>query len=69
MVAFISEGRGMVWIHPLVTKLKIYLRKGKYTDKYKKIKEGWGGYPLLSVSSDDMDLDYLKDLFKQAYNM
>lgn len=69
MVTFISNGKGMVWFSPLVTKIKIHLRKGEYTDKYNKIKKGWGGYPLLSVSSDDMDIDYLKDLFFQAYNM
>lgn len=69
MVTFISNGNSIVWFHPLVTRLNIHLRKGKYFDKYNKIKEGWGGYPKLSVSSIDMDLDYLKDLFVQAYHM
>lgn len=68
MSCFYSDGKGLVWINPRKKSIKLYLRKGKYSDKYGKIKpEGWGGYPELILPEDDINLTYLKDLFKQAF--
>ena len=67
MICFYSDGKGLVWVNPKKKKIKLYLRKGEYLDKYEKIKpEGWGGYPELTLLEDDMDVAYLKDLFQQA---
>lgn len=69
MVCFYSDGKGLVWVEPKKKSIKLYLRKGKYSDKYGKIKpEGWGGYPELTLSEDDMDFSYLKNIFRQAYD-
>ena len=69
MVCFYSDGKGLVWIHPMKNSIRLYLRKGKYEDKYGLIKEeGWGGYPELNLTEDDVDLLYLKGLFEQAYS-
>lgn len=69
MICFYSDGKGMVWIDPNRNNIRVHLRKGKYSDKYGKIKrEGWGGYPELTLFKGDIDLNYLKDLFNQAFN-
>jgi hypothetical protein len=68
MICFYSDGKGLVWIQPLKKSIKIHLRKGKYQDKYKKIKtDGWGGYPELILPEDEIDLSYLKQIFQQAF--
>ena len=68
MNCFYSDGKGLVWVAPKKKSIQFHLRKGKYSDKYGKIKpEGWGGYPELHLSEDDIDLSYLKDLFEQAF--
>jgi len=68
MISYYSDGRGLLWINPQKNRLTIHLRKGEYTDKYGKIKpEGWGGYPLINVNEDEVDIPYLRDLIKQAY--
>ena len=60
--------RGLFGLIPLKS-LRIHLRKGEYRDRYKKIKKnGWGGYPELILSENDIDLSYLKDIFQQAYD-
>lgn len=69
MICFYSDGKGMVWIEPHKNNIRVYLRKGKYSDKYGKIKQGeWSGYPELTLLKGDIDLNYLKDLFNQAFN-
>ncbi len=69
MICFYSDGKGMVWIDPNKNNIRVHLRKGEYSDKYGKIKrEGWGGYPELTLYEGDIDLNYLKDLFNQAFN-
>ena len=62
--------RGLIWINPKKNHIRIHLRKGKYKDKHMKIKyEGtFGGYPLLVLKENEIDYDYLKDIFQQAYN-
>ena len=59
-------------LDPFKNKLRIHLRKGKYKDRYKKIKpEGWGGYPELLVKDSEIDSNlvrYIKGLIWQAYN-
>ncbi len=68
MITFLSDGRALLWITPRKKGLTIYLRKGEYSDKYGKINpDGWGGYPVLSLAEDEIDMPYLKDLIKQAY--
>jgi len=68
MICFYSDGKGLVWIQPMKNSIRLYLRKGKYEDKYGLIKEeGWGGYPELTLTEDNVDLLYLKGLLEQAY--
>jgi len=68
MICFYSDGKGLIWVAPKKNNIRIHLRKGNYQDKYEKIKkEGWGGYPELTMSESDIDLSYLKDLLQQAY--
>lgn len=69
MICFYSDGKGLIWLNPYKKSIRIHLRKGIYQDRYKKIKkDGWGGYPELTLSEDDIDLSYLKDIFQQAYD-
>jgi len=73
MVGYRSDGKGMVWIEPRAKGLSFYLRKGKYVGKLKeKIKmEGWGGYPELYLTAEEISdvtyLKYIQDILKQAY--
>lgn len=70
MICYYSDGKGLIWINPRKTNIKIHLRKGKYKDKYRKIqhKDTWGGYPVIELKVNDIDYSYLKDIFQQAYN-
>lgn len=65
------DHKGLIWINPKKNHIQIHLRKGKYKDKYTKIKyEGtFGGYPLLILKENEIDFDYLKDIFQQAYDI
>lgn len=68
MIAYYSDGRGLLWIHPQKKRITIHLRKGTYSDKYGKIKpDGWGGYPVLTLNEDEFDIHYLRNLIRQAY--
>jgi len=64
------DHKGLIWINPKRNQIIIHLRKGKYRDKSMKIKyEGtFGGYPTLILKENDIDYDYLKDIFQQAYD-
>jgi hypothetical protein len=64
------DNKGLIWINPKKNQIIIHLRKGKYKDKYMKIKyKGtFGGYPTLILKENDIDYDYLKDIFQQAYD-
>lgn len=73
MACYYSGGKGMVWIHPYTNSIRILLRKGDYEDKFGKIKpDGWGGYPELTLTEDDLSeivyIKYVKDLIRQAYD-
>lgn len=68
MVNFSIDGRGLVFVRPQKNKIIIWLRKGKYYDKNEKLlPDGWGGYPTITFSEDEFDIDYLKELIKKAY--
>lgn len=67
MACYYADGRGLVWVAPLHSKIALYLRKGIYDDRYSKIiPEGWGKYPELRLSAQDIDLLYVRDLIQQA---
>lgn len=67
MVCYYTDGRGLVWVCPANKKITLYLRKGIYDDKYGKLKpEGWGNYPELRLSAQDIDLLYVRDFLQQA---
>lgn len=67
MACFYSEGRGLVWVKPTKKSITLWLRKGSYKDKSgKPIPEGWGDYPELRLSHKDVDLQYVRDLIRQA---
>jgi len=73
MACYYSAGKGMVWINPYKKSIRIHLRKGVYKDKFKKINpSGWGGYPELTVTEDELNevvyIKYLKELIRQAYD-
>jgi len=68
MITYYSDGKGLLWIVPHKNNVTIHLRKGKYSDKYGKINpDGWGGYPILKLKEDEVDMHYLRNLIKQAY--
>ena len=68
MNCFYSDGKGLVWISPKKNYIKFHLRKGKYKDRYKKIKyDGWGGYPEIILRKDEIDFIYIKEIISQAY--
>lgn len=68
MICYYSGGKGMAWFGLSGKKLKLHLRKGTYTDRYDKINpKGWGGYPVLSLKEDELDIEYLINLLKQAH--
>lgn len=66
-----GKKRGLVWMEPRNNNLLFHLRKGKYSDTLKKIKQdGWGGYPEVKLFSEEFDekrIEYIKDLLIQAY--
>ena len=72
MSCFYSGGKGLVWFNPYRHQLRIHFRKGKYPNKYNKLKSsGWGGYPELTLREKEIDdiglKKYLKELLKTAY--
>jgi len=68
MICYYSGGKGMAWFEFSGKRLKLHLRKGTYTDQYNKIKpEGWGGYPELSLKENELNIEYLIDILRQAY--
>ena len=67
MVCYYTDGRGLVWVRPATKKITLWLRKGIYDGRYAKVKpEGWGKYPELRLSAQDIDLLYVRDLLQQA---
>jgi len=67
MVNFTLDDRGLVFVRPQKKKIRLWLRKGKYKDKNDKLlPKGWGGYPFIYFSEDEFDIDYIKELIKQA---
>jgi hypothetical protein len=69
MICYYSGGKGMAWFDLGGKRLELHLRKGIYADKHNKIKpEGWGGYPVLRLRENELDIEYLIDLLRQAYD-
>ena len=70
MIAYYSNGKGLIWIETFKTRFKIHLRKGDYSDKENLIKmDGWGGYPELIINEEqynDKIGKYIKDIIMQA---
>jgi hypothetical protein len=67
MNCFYTDGKGLIWVAPLKNKIILYLRKGDYTDKSGSlIPPGWGKYPEIRLSSDDIDLFFIKKLIEKA---
>jgi len=68
MICYYSGGKGMAWFDLSGKRLELHLRKGTYADQYDKINpKGWGGYPVLRLREDELDIEYLIDLLRQAY--
>jgi hypothetical protein len=67
MNCFYADGKGLIWVAPLKNKIVLYLRKGDYVDKSGvRIPPGWGGYPETRLSSDELDLFYIRKLIEKA---
>ncbi|MFH2067177.1 MAG: DUF5655 domain-containing protein [Pseudomonadota bacterium] len=67
MNCFYADGKGLVWVSPLKNKIVLFLRKGDYKDKSGiTIPIGWGNYPELRLTVDDIDLFFIKKLIKKA---
>ncbi len=67
MNCFYSDGKGLIWVSPSKNKIVLYLRKGNYEDKSGvTIPPGWGNYPELRLSADDIDLFFIKKLIEKA---
>ena len=67
MNCFYADGKGLIWVAPLKNKIRLFLRKGDYTDKSGVLLPlGWGNYPVLNLSSDDIDLFFIKKLIEKA---
>ena len=67
MICYRSNGKGLVWIHPQKNRLRIYLRKGAYNDNKGKLKlEGWGGYPEITFTEEELDIFYIRNLITQV---
>lgn len=70
MICYYSGGKGLAWFDFSGKRLRLHLRKGTYSDKYGKLKPGFGGYPALTLREDELDvehIEYLKDLIRQGY--
>ena len=69
MICYYSDGKGLAWVNPNPKNIRIHLRKGDYKDSLGIVKkEGWGGYPQLTMKEDEIDIRYLRNLFEQAYD-
>jgi len=72
MSCFYSGGKGLIWINPSKTFIKLHFRKGNYPNTYKKVKiNGWGGYPELVINQAEVSnlnlIEYVKKLIHKAY--
>lgn len=69
MGCFYTGGKGLVWLQPTKKGIKIYLRKSKYIDKNGQvIPPGYGGYPALSLQTNEIDPIFIRKLIDQANN-
>jgi hypothetical protein len=67
MNCFYADGKGLVWVSPLKNKIVLFLRKGDYVDKTGvEIPLGWGHYPEIRLSADDIDFFFIEKLIKKA---
>ncbi len=67
MLCYTADGKGLLWVQPHKDRITLYLRKGEY--KHKKgnnIPLGWGNYPELRLKSNDIDLNFIKELIAKA---
>ena len=68
MVNFRVDGKALVFVRTQKRKITLFLRKGTYYDKNgEPLPAGWGGYPFITFSEGEFDIDYLRELVKQAY--
>lgn len=70
MICYYNGGKGLAWFNFSGKRLRLHLRKGTYSDKYGKLKPGFGDCPSLTLRQDELDvehIEYLKDLIRQAY--
>lgn len=72
MISYYSNGKGLIWIEPNNKRLKLHLRKGQYNNDHNLIKfDGWGGYPELIISEDQLNNEieeYMKGIIMNAYD-
>ncbi len=67
MACFYADGKGLVWIAPSRKTIKLFLRKGHYSDRSGvTIPKGWGGYPEVHLSGGDNDLSFVRRLIEKA---
>ena len=67
MICFYTGGKGLIWVAPKKKALYLWLRKGKYIDKNGDvIPGGWGNYPEIHLSVDEIDSVYLRKLIEKA---
>ena len=67
MIFYYADGKGLLWVQPHKSRITIYLRKGNYKNKDgKEIPQGWGNYPELRLTSNGIDLYFIKKLVSKA---
>ncbi|RJP87309.1 MAG: DUF1801 domain-containing protein [Desulfobacteraceae bacterium] len=70
MICFYAGGKGLIWIRPDRRKIAIWLRKGNYKDRNGNIiRNGWGDYPELYLTAEDIDSTFIRKIVEQANNI
>lgn len=70
MICYYAGGKGLIWVKPTKRNITIWLRKGDYKDRHgQKIKDGWGNYPELHLSANEIDTIFIRKLIEQANNI
>ena len=67
MTGYYSGGKGLVWVKPGKTSVTLFLRKGTYKDKAgNTLPKGWGDYPTIRLSADEIDPIFIRKLIERA---
>jgi hypothetical protein len=70
MICYYAGGRGLIWVKPTKRNITVWLRKGDYKDRYgQTVRDGWGNYPELHLSANEIDTVFIRKLIEQANNM